>query len=187
MLGKDQVLSTSQRSFSQHLPALLQQPWQRAIVTAVTVGLSATNGTTVKWSTACPELDLVPVKLWGMEDNTAPRKELHGPPCWAGWASTNTENQTSVCQILALRAGMWPRIFRKARETKREEENHHPFVFFCIYSFTHLHTHLLIHSLNYSLLNTVFGETGLLRFHHLIKETTWTETQTNYDTTRQEL
>lgn len=65
------------------------------------------NDTTIKQSTACPQPNLVPVKLWDTEDNTAPRKELHGPPYWAGWASTKTENQTSVCQILALWAGLW--------------------------------------------------------------------------------
>lgn len=110
----------------------------------------------------------------------------HRPQEGAPWPimlsrlGTKTGNQTSGCQILALSAGTWPYTFTKARETKLGEEKH-PCVLFYIYSFTHLLTHLLIHLFNYSLLNTVFGETGLLRFH-LIKETTWTEIQTNYET-----
>lgn len=71
MLGSSQVLSTCQCPLPQHLPAFLPQPWQKAIITAVTAELSATNGTTVQQSIACPELDFVPVKLWAMEDSTA--------------------------------------------------------------------------------------------------------------------
>lgn len=71
MLGREQVLSTSQCPLPQHLPAFLLQPWQRAIITAVTAGLPATDGSTIQQSIACPDLDFVPVALWGMEDSTA--------------------------------------------------------------------------------------------------------------------
>ena len=71
MLGREQVLSTSQCPLPQHRPAFLLQPWQRAIITAGTAGLPATDGSPTRQSIACPELDFVPIELWGMEGSTA--------------------------------------------------------------------------------------------------------------------
>ena len=71
MLGREQVLSTSQCPLPQHRPAFLLQPWQRAIITAGTAGLPATDGSPTRLSIACPELDFVPIELWGMEGSTA--------------------------------------------------------------------------------------------------------------------
>lgn len=44
------------------------------------------------------------------------------------------------------------------------------FALFYIYSLAHLLTHLLMHSFNYSLLSTIFRETGLVRFHYLARD-----------------
>lgn len=71
-------------------------------------------------------------------------------------------------------------IYRSERGQTGEMK--HTFALFYIYSFAHLFTHLLVHSFNYSLLDTVFGEIGLLRFHYLAKETMWIKIQTNYNT-----
>lgn len=103
-------------------------------------------------------------------------KQLHGLPCWAGWASSKTETQTSAWQTLALCAVCGHRNLQKLEKPNEGKGNIHSFPH--IYSFARLLPHLVMHSFNYSLLNTVFGEAGILRFHYLVKETSWIEMKT---------
>lgn len=151
MLGREQVLPTSQCPLPQHLPASLLQPWQRATTTAVTAGLPATNGSSIQQSIACPELDFVPIELWGMEDSAAlGRSPVAQHAKQAGPVPRPRVKQRSarlwLC-VLVCDCGAFP----KAREAKPGGEKH-PFVLLCIYSFAHF----LIHSLNYSLLKQGF-------------------------------
>lgn len=109
------------------------------------------DGSPTRQSIACPELDFVPIELWGMEGSTA----LGRSP----WPSTLSSLGQHQERVKHRSARLWLCVlvcdhghFQKLREAKPGEEKH-PFVLFCIYSFAHF----LIHSLNYSLLKQGYG------------------------------
>lgn len=129
---------------------------------AATAGCLPPTAPLSKPSTACPELDLVPARFWDM-DSTA----LHGHGTEQAGRAPRGE---SDLRMPASGLACWYAtrgIYRSERGQTRGNETQ-------ICSFLHvficsLFTHLLMHSFNYSLLDPVFEEIGLLRFHYLAK------------------